>query len=182
MQINAGSNFSIFEKSDLPLSVHLIRIKDKNYWNGSSWSTTPVFLTTTTYIPGIQEFITPKLKSGQYLIIFYSNSEIFDIKNIYAGGFLYNSSLNTCIVYGTIKDISGQPVENSTVYLLPNPITQFIDGNSIMLKSIVSYTNNFGEFAVEAVRGSSVIIKINDIGFNKLVTIPNKENVSIEEL
>lgn len=179
IHISAGAATPILKTTaDASLTATLVRISDTKYWNGTVWVATPTLFPTTLFITGVRQFVTPVLELGHYWLQFSDNTGI----QLYSGGYLYNSELNTCIVYGTIKDMTGEPVQNAKVYFEPAPVVQFINGSALTMEARTAYTDNNGEFAIEIVRTADVIIIVGEVGYRKRVTIPDQSSVSLEDL
>ena len=179
IHISAGAATPILVSTDdVSTTALLVRVSDGKYWSGTAWVTAPSPLPTSAFITGVRQFVTPALELGHYWV------QISDIlaEQLYAGGYLYNSELNTCIVYGTIRDMTGEPAQNSRIHFEPAPVTQFIDGNAITMEVRTAYTDVNGEFAIETVRTADVIVIIEEVGYRKRVTIPNQASVSVEDL
>lgn len=179
IHISAGAQTPILVMTnDAGLTASLIRLSDSKYWTGATWSSIPTSLPTSALITGVRKFVTPALELGHYWVQYSNDTGI----QVYAGGYLYNSELNTCIVYGTIRDMTGEPVQNAKVYFEPAPITQFINGNAITMEARTAYTDNNGEFAIEIVRTADVIVIVGEVGYRKRVTIPDQSSVALEDL
>ena len=179
IHISAGAATPILKTtSDVSTTATLVRISDTKYWSGTAWISTPTLLPTTLFITGVRQFVTPALELGHYWVQFSDGTGI----QLYAGGYLYNSELNTCIVYGTIKDMTGEPAQNTRVHFEPAPVTQFINGNALTMEVRTAYTDVNGTFAIETVRTADVIVIIEEVGYRKRVTIPNQASVSVEDL
>ena len=183
IHISAGAATPILvSTSDVSTTASLVRASDSKYWSGAAWVTAPSLLSTSVLVTGVRQFVTPALELGHYWVQISDGTGIILAEQLYVGGYLYNSELNTCIVYGTIKDMTGEPAQNTRVHFEPAPVTQFINGNALTMEVRTAYTDVNGTFAIETVRTADVIVIIEEVGYRKRVTIPDQASVSVEDL
>jgi len=112
----------------------------------------------------------------QYYIPEENGSEITDIEKtfvndaIYEGGFL----LEVCTIFGTIYDISGKPISGTEVTATLEEIPSFHETLEISfgINTIRTVTNDSGQFYINLVKNSKVLLSIPVLGYEKRVYIP----------
>jgi hypothetical protein len=183
IQISAGTATPILiATDDASAKAVLVRVADTQYWSGTAWVGAEQPLSTSSFITGVRSYTTPELDSGHYWIIFKNGATVYQQEQVYVGGYLYNSMPNTCIVYGTLSDATGEPVQNTNIYFKPIITSQIIDGSALSLTSAIIRTDVNGEFAIELVRGAQVLIIVEATAYRKTVTIPDQSSVNIKDL
>lgn len=87
-----------------------------------------------------------------------------------------NANTDKCLIYGYITDIMGNPIKNEEVYI--EPITK----QGIATTALITYTDDAGYFAVPLLRGITVVIRVKNTGYRKVITVPNTNSKNIGEL
>lgn len=90
-----------------------------------------------------------------------------------------------CFVTGTLVDINSSPINAAVVAVRrddPGNEVPFVDGQALGLKEIKVQTNAQGQFGVSLLQGSRVVIKIDALGLNKQVLVPEAPTATLEEL
>jgi hypothetical protein len=183
LHFSAGTATPILIATDDASAVAvLVRVSDTQYYNGTTWVATEQLLPTSLFITGVRSYTTPELDAGHYWIIFKNGGTIYQQEQIYVGGYLYNSLPDTCIVYGTIVEATGEPLQNVNIYFKPIITSQIIDGSALSLATAITRTDVNGEFAIEIIRGAQVLVIIEATAYRKTVTIPDQSSVDIKDL
>jgi len=174
----------IIPTASLTVTATIRRLADDLFWNPTTetWEVTPENLPTVEIEAGVYKLVLPdNVLMGSYLVQYNDGADLH-YQQVYAGGFKYNSELNTCIVYGTIKDANGRPVSATPVIIEPIPTLSFIGGTALGMSAKTTYTDENGGFAIEAVREAQVVIIVNEVGFRKRVDIPDAASIPLESL
>lgn len=185
MQISAGEAAPIFWNqgvSGLTVTVHLMRMTDDFYWDGTTWNASPASLGTIEFYNGVYRFVCPdNVLNGYYMLAFNDGVGGRHIEQLYAGAHKFVETLNTCLVYGLMKNLQGEPIPDAKVYVTPVDVP--LTGNTAISKSnVFVYTDESGLFEISLVRGSEVYIAIDEAGYRKRVIIPDSVSVKIEDL
>ena len=92
----------------------------------------------------------------------------------------------TCVITGKLVGANGVPIEGATVSAQPTTsgnLAQFSASNEgIARRAVATPTNHDGEFALAVVRGIQVILTIEAIGYNRVITVPNLSTVNFRSL
>lgn len=183
IQVNAGISTPIFiNTTETNVSVVLIRVSDKKYWNGTVWSPDISAYSYTPYTQDIIRVDIPPLNPGYYIVQCKVGDTSIFFDQIYAGGYFFNTSVDVCNVYGVIKDMSGEPVHGARISFEPTNKTQFINGTLITIESKIYYSDDNGNFNADLIRGAEVIVTIDAIGLRRKITVPDQASVSILDL
>lgn len=91
----------------------------------------------------------------------------------------------SCIVTGTIVDVGGQAVSGAVV-AVRNAATgnrvQFVGGAAVGGGEATAQTNGDGQFSLALEQGADVVIRIDELGLHKRVTVPAVADATLEEL
>lgn len=186
IHVSAGEPAPIMHSDTAGLTVvaTIYKAPDALYWNPTTetWEITPEDIPTVEILPGLYQLILPDGKLDGHFAITFNNGIAPVYIQLYAGGFRYNSAPDTCIVYGAISDVKGQPISLAEVIAEPIPTLKYINNVAQSMSSRRVYTNQDGEFAIELVRNSEIVLIVSEVGFRKRVNIPDVASVSLEDL
>lgn len=90
-----------------------------------------------------------------------------------------------CVITGRLTSVTGQPLALATVGIrldqAPNDV-QFLDGNALTRTEHLETTNEYGDFSVSLTQGMNIVIRIEDLGLHRQVTVPTAASATLEEL
>lgn len=107
-----------------------------------------------------------------------------EYRDIVFGPFAATTSPDLCSVTGTIFDSQGQPRANALVRAVLQPVFKNQPGGwaAESDKTVVTYTNELGDFDLPLIIGGIFRLEIDAVGYDRKVTIPNQASVVFTDL
>ena len=179
------AELTVQDQSSNPIQGVAISISD---------STDSTTLTYASYT-NVNGLINIYLPVGVYKVRMYKSFVEFTLKDLtvtsggtavtYQGA-TFNPAAQTspsiCLLYGYIKDLTNENVEDVVVYVYIYEKGTFINNNGILLGSKKIETDSSGYFSVSLIRELDVILEIKDQGYIKRFTVPDSASVDYSTL
>lgn len=181
--ISAGELAPVFWET-LPgdtVQASIQRYTDDLYWDGTDWVVLETMLPCTEYKPGVYRFITPAVLDGHYLVSFQSGLGARKYTHLFAGNYIFTSTLELCLVYGIIVDGYNRPVKHALMQIRPIPAAA-VDNTWVSTVPSEEFTDEFGNISIELIRNREYLITIPSLVYNKRVLIPDVSSVRFEDL
>ncbi len=123
--------------------------------------------------------ITDLPKDRQDLLFIYEDDGVISYERHFFGGKLSTNEPSTCLVYGTLKDVSGRPLEGQKVEAYLNRAGFFTHKAGLIGYASTALTDESGYFELPLIVGLDVTINVPIIGFTQRGYVPS---VSMVEL
>jgi len=93
--------------------------------------------------------------------------------------------MSQCVITGRLTSVTERPLALATIGIrldqAPNDV-QFLNGNALTRTEHLETTDEFGNFSVALTQGVKIVIRIEDLGLHRQVTVPSQASATLEEL
>jgi hypothetical protein len=190
-QHKIGEKFSLV--TDLPASIlRIYRSSDAKYFNTvvkrfEDYNTTTasqyVMATSPLLGTGLNTLTIDFLPKTQNDLIFEfidpQNLNIIGRERHLYGGYFDPTSSPLCVVYGTVINPSGKPMEGVRVDAFINRGGYFVDKHPIVGPETSAITDGLGYFEMPLLQGISVTVTISELGFKSSGFVPKISSLEL---
>jgi hypothetical protein len=162
---------------------------DGKFWDSDddTWQATPVAWPEATHLQaGLWVFELPLAaiagKSGDRLhVTFTDNITEASATTICMGTeyHIYTDTALLCTIYGTVRDVGGDPIIGAEVDAYAYTTPQVSGGVQLSEEVVSATTNAVGYFEMDLARGASVRFSIEETGRDETLTVPSAASQDI---
>ena len=180
-----GEQITVLRESTEPLTLTIRRVSDGFYFNWLSKRFDEE--SSSDNVIELLPFFEDGTLQTRYVSGLPSNSQ--DLLFMYSDGhrerriFGYSTtsgSNNTCIVYGTLLDVSGAPLSGVRVEAYLNSNGYFVNATGLVGTSSTALTDSSGYFELPLIMGMDVTITIPALGFFSKGKVPHLDSVKLD--
>lgn len=175
----------IHEADSVPVMVRIRRMADGFYLNFTSSTFVDTFSSACetemsplfdTDLVHLQLATFPRV-SGEFLVEYIGSATTYELHTFGSVQMIYEPA--RCLIFGTLRDVSGAPVSGQRVEAVLNRGGYFPHKSGLIGEASSTITDDSGYFELALVPGLDIVISIPSVGFSQRGIVPPVSSIEL---